>query len=141
MKTMYVGMGLTQAPKEFRNDFQHELKTGLRALPDVEVLDFYGVDFDSVGEGVEVDVYELDRSHTENADLCVFIVDHPSIGLGMEIALRLTTGKPMLVFARDELRITRMLTGMCKKEAIPFVRYTTTTEIVDRVGEKMKELR
>lgn len=140
MKTIYVGMGLTHAPKEFRNDFQHELKDGLRTLPEVEVLDFYGVDLDSVGEGVEVDVYELDRSHTENADLCVFIVDHHSIGLGMEIALRLVAGKPMIVFARDEFVVTRMLTGMCVKEGVDFVRYTTTQEIVDRVGEILKTI-
>lgn len=131
-------MGLTQAPKEFRNDFQHELKDELRELSGVEVLDFYGVDFDSVGDDVAQEVYELDRSHTENADLCVFIVDHPSIGLGMEIALRLGVGKPMLVFAKEEVRITRMLTGMCEKEDVEFIRYTNTSDIVEKVREVLK---
>ena len=108
MKTIYVGMGLTQAPKEFRNDFQHELKAGLRALKEVEIADFMGID-----DGLApLDIYVHDRNSAEGTDLCVFIADHPSIGMGMEIAYRQATEKPMILFARDEIRITRMLLGI-----------------------------
>lgn len=126
-------MGLTQAPEEFRNDFQHALKDALRELSEIEILDFYGVDFSNTPEGVEKEVYRLDRSHTESADLCVFIADYPSIGLGMEIALRLAARKPMIVFAHEDAVVTRMLTGMCEDEGVPMVRYQTVEDIVKRV--------
>ena len=130
MKKIYVGMGLTQAPKEFREDFQNELKANLRNLSEVEVLDFIGL-----VAGTPTDVYDYDRSHTESAELCVFIVDYPSIGLGMEISIRLASGKKMLIFAHVDAKITRMLTGMCEKEGVSFVRYETVDDIVEKTRE------
>jgi len=121
---LYVGMGLTQAPKEFRENFQNEIKTELRNIPEVEVLDFIGLE-----GSTEEEVYTYDRNCAQTADLCVFIVDYPSIGLGMEISFRLATGKPMLVFAKEGMSVTRMLTGMCSVENIPFHRYDSAEEV------------
>ncbi len=125
MQTLYVGMGLTQAPIGFRTTFQHLLKSDLRACGRFEVLDFVGLD-----DGDETGVYRSDRSMTESADVALFVVDHPSIGLGMEIAMRLATGKPMRICAHEGAHITRMLTGMCAVESIPFFRYTSTANIM-----------
>lgn len=122
---IYVGMGLTQAPIEFREYFQNELKVQLREIEGVEILDFIGLE-----GSTEEEVYTYDRTCTETADLCVFIVDHPSIGLGMEIVFRLATEKPMLVFAKNESHITRMLTGMCSVENISFNRYSSVEDII-----------
>ena len=137
MKTVYVGMGLTQAPEEFRTDFQHELKDRLRVLPEIEILDFYGVELSSSEDDVSEEVYELDRKHTESADLVVFVADYPSIGLGMEIALRLATRKQMLVCSHEDAIITRMLLGMCKKENVEFIRYKDVEDIVTKVKGKL----
>ncbi len=132
MKTVYVGMGLTLAPVEFREDFQNELKTALRRISEVEVMDFIGLT-----EGTEVDVYNHDRQSAESADLCVFIADHPSIGLGLEIAFRVEVNKPFVVFAHTEAKVTRMLLGLCEKHQTPLIRYQTVSDIVAAVETKL----
>ncbi|MEX0918109.1 MAG: hypothetical protein WDZ93_03055 [Candidatus Paceibacterota bacterium] len=133
MLTIYVGMALTEAPEEFRGSFQKELKDALASLPNIQILDFVGLE-----NGDEGQVYTHDRRCTEQADLCVFICDYPSIGLGIEIAFRFLTGKPMLCFARDGQRVTRMLLGMCQFEEIPFHRYDFVDEIVSLVKERLE---
>ena len=125
---IYVGMGLTQAPKEFREDFQHELKALLRAIDGVEILDFVGLE-----AGTAADVYDHDCHCTRTADLCIFVVDHPSIGLGMEIMLRQSIGKPMFIFARENASVTRMLKGMCERSGISIRTYTTAADIARSV--------
>lgn len=134
-KTVYVGMALTEAPEAFRVDFQHELKKALGRIYGIEILDFVGLE-----DGTEVDVYNHDRKCTEGADLCVFIVDHPSIGLGMEIVLREVSGGPLMVFAEEGRRVTRMLTGMLKKKVLPLHRYREVNEIVAAVELQLKRL-
>ena len=126
--TIYVGMALTEAPPEFRDDFQTELKSQLRALPDVRVLDFIGLE-----NGTALDVYKHDKMCTETADLCVFVVDHTSTGLGMEIMLRAETQKTCLFFARKEQRITRMLLGFLSSKSWPLHRYSVAREISEVV--------
>ena len=130
---IYVGMALTQAPQEFREDFQKELKDMLRSIEGVEVMDFVGLQGSTAGK-----VYSYDRNCTETADLCVFIADYPSIGLGMEIMIRHFAQKPMLVCARANISVTRMLTGMCIEEDIQYFSYTTVVNIVDRVKAEIK---
>lgn len=133
-KKLYVGMALTEAPEEFRGAFQAEIKKGLSTL-EVEILDFIGLE-----NGTEVDVYNHDRTCTERADLCVFIVDHPSIGLGMEIAFREVSNQPYMVFAKEGKRVTRMLTGMLKKKVLPLHRYHEVDDIVAAVELQLKRL-
>lgn len=127
MKTVYVGMALTEAPHHFRTTFQDQVKLGLRNSG-VKILDFVGLE-----AGDDTDVYHHDRSCTERADLVAFIMDHASTGLGMEVVFRLVTGKPMLLFANEDQRVTRMATGLAKVEDIPFIRYTTADQIVDAI--------
>lgn len=133
---IYVGMGLTQAPVEFREDFQHQLKSGLRRLSGVEVLDFVGLASSTASR-----VYEYDRNCTEGADLCVFIADYPSIGLGMEIAFRLNAKRPMLVFAQEGVSVTRMLLGMCEVEGVKFFTYKDVAEILFFIRSESSKLR
>lgn len=128
--TIYVGMGLTNAPKGFREDFQRVLKDALRDIPDVELLDFIGLE-----DGTEADVYRHDRESTEGADLALFICDHPSIGLGMEIVFRHLTGKLMLLCAATTQRVTRMLTGFATVEHHEFLWYSSIDDIVSEVRE------
>ncbi len=123
--SVYVGMALTGAPEEFRTTLQHEVKRGLREIPGVEVWDFIGLQ-----GSTEVEVYETDRRYSEHANLVVFICDHPSTGLGMEIAFRHATRKPMLLVAKMGAVVTRMLTGFAKRENIPLRRYEYASDIV-----------
>ncbi|MBY0538232.1 hypothetical protein K2P47_02430 [Patescibacteria group bacterium] len=128
--SMYVGMALTDAPPEFRIDFQNELKSELRKLPDVTVLDFVGLE-----DGTAVEVYNHDRKCTEGADLCIFIVDHASTGLGMEIMIRHHSRRHMLFFAKKNSRVTRMLTGFLQCEGRNLGRYEDVADIIAAVKE------
>ena len=123
--TIYVGMALTEAPAEFREGFQKELKAGLRELPNVTVLDFVGLE-----NGTPHEVYLHDRKCTTTADLCVFVVDYPSTGLGIEIALREQKRKPSLHFAGHNRRVTRMLLGLLESKPAPLYRYDSVQDII-----------
>lgn len=124
--SVYVGMALTDAPIEFREGMRTELLDRLRAVQHVEVLDFLGLE-----AGTDLDVYAYDRSRVEAADIAAFICDHPSTGLGMEIVFRFQTGKPMVLFSREGMKVTRMLTGFAKTESIRHMTYRSADDIYD----------
>ena len=128
---IYVGMGLTHAPPAFRDVFQKELKDELRKLPGVSLLDFVGIE-----AGTERDVYQHDKHCTETADLCLFVADYPSIGLGMEIIIREATSKPMIVIAHTDSKVTRMLLGMCEETNTPLVRYKNVQDIIAAIQQR-----
>lgn len=139
-QTIYIGMALTHAPAEFRDVFQVALKTKLRLIPDVDVRDFFWV---TRGEfaGTDTEVYEWDKEQAEQADLFVAILDHPSIGLGMEIMIRAETGKPTLYFGEKGTRVSRMLHGLIEQTKNQLHRYESVDDIVDVVALKLQELR
>ncbi len=134
--SIYVGMALTTAPPEFRDIFQKELKEKLRLLPGVTVLDFYWVAHSELG-GADVEVYEWDKTQTEQADLFVAIMDYPSIGLGQEIMIRHNTKKPALYFAHTETKISRMFLGFLEAEGSSLLRYQTADDIVEAVRQNI----
>ena len=134
MKTIYVGMALTDAPKEFRIRFQDELKTQLRALPDIEVLDFVGL-----SGSTEEEVYTYDRSCTEDCDLMVAICDYASLGLGMELVFRHMSGKPLMLFAHDEERVSRMVTGFAKHEGHPYHTFQSVSDVIEAVKVQLEK--
>lgn len=127
---IYVGLALTGAPPEFRDTFQHELKSELRRLLEVEVLDFVGLE-----NGTALDVYLHDRKCAQSADLCLFVVDHASIGLGMEIMIRHHSGRQMLFFAHFDSVVTRMLTGYLEHVGKILQRYQSVADIISSVRE------
>jgi hypothetical protein len=125
-----VGQALTDAPDEFRVDFQAALKSALRKLPDVEVLDFVGLE-----NGTALDVFHHDQNCTQKANLCIFLVDYASIGLGMEIMIRHQSGGQMLFFARTDRRVTRMLTGFLENFGRTLCRYEDVSDIIKVIEE------
>ena len=127
-------MALTEAPAQFRDEFGKQLKDGLRAISGVVVLDFMGVI-----DGDDIQVFEHDRRCTLEADLCLFVADHPSIGLGMEIGFRYIQNQPMVVFARAEKRVTRMLTGALRLRDESVQRYDTVEDIVAAVRNMLPQ--
>lgn len=124
--TIYVGMALTDAPDEFRVNFQDALKDALRALDSVTILDFIGLE-----AGSNIDVSRHDKKCTQEADLCVFILDYASIGLGKEIVYREITGKPDIYFARHGKKVTRMVLGELEESNKPLHRYQSTADIIN----------
>lgn len=129
---IYVGMALSDAPEEFRTDFHDDLKGRLREIAGIEVLDFFWTS-NGPTAGDDVEVYELDEAHAQNADLFVAILDHPSTGLGMEIIIRHSTGKPTLFLAKQGTKVSRMPIGYLKKFKIPRYRYASVDDIIEKI--------
>lgn len=126
--TIYVGMALTDAPEEFRTTFQAELKSLLREIDGVRVLDFVGLE-----NGGNTDVSRHDKKCTQEADLCVFVLTYPSTGLGKEIAYREAVDKPALYFAASGARVTRMVLGELEDRGCPLHRYESVRIIAEMV--------
>jgi hypothetical protein len=133
--TVYVGQALTGAPKFFVEDFQNELKSELRKIPEIEaVLDFVGL-----VDGTPIQVFLHDRNCTQHSKLCIFIVDFASTGLGMEIMIRYYTGGDMLFFARKESYITRMLRGFLEHTEKPLHIYEEVSDIISVVRQYLDQ--
>jgi nucleoside 2-deoxyribosyltransferase len=58
-----------------------------------------------------VEVYTRDVAWLREADALVAEVSTPSHGVGYEIALALTLGKPVLCLYRQGARVSKMITG------------------------------
>jgi hypothetical protein len=106
MLKIYVGCSLTHAPQEFR-DAVEGLKDALRA--DCTVLDFVGLE-----KGTAQDVYAWDIGHCiAECDLFVAVCDHPSLGLGYEMASAVESlKKPTLAIAHEDATIGRIILGI-----------------------------
>lgn len=140
IRTIYVGMALTDAPEEFRTSFHDELKRQLRTLPDVEVLDFFWTS-NGPTAGDDVEVYDLDHQHASGADLFVAMLDYPSLGLGMELMIRHyeSPEAKSLFFAGIDRKVSRMVTGYLKRFNQPLYRYSAIEDIVGMVRETLTE--
>lgn len=57
------------------------------------------------------EVYERDIAWVKEADVLIAEVSTPSHGVGYEIALALTLSKPVLCVYRQNVRVSKMITG------------------------------
>lgn len=80
----------------------HQVPTAHLSRPDVLALE----DVASPGE-----VYERDSTWVKDCDALVAEVSTPSHGVGYEIALALSLGKPVLCLYRSGSRVSKMITG------------------------------
>lgn len=119
---LYVGCSLTHAPESFRSDVA-ALKDSLRA--DYEILDFIGLE-----SGTARDVYEWDINRcVAECDALLAICDHPSIGLGYEMATAIEKlGKPTLGVAAHEALVGRIVIGITQPN-FSFARYDRMSDI------------
>lgn len=132
---VYVAMALNGAPEWFRTDFQRELKDALRELPGVTVLDFF---WQAKGRNPQdsTEVYLWDKERTEAADLCVFIADYASTGMGQEFEIRVNAQKPALAFYQaGNDTVSNMFLGACRVHGVPAIAYNAVADIVASVEE------
>ncbi|MFA6536392.1 MAG: hypothetical protein WC250_01560 [Candidatus Paceibacterota bacterium] len=102
---IYVGCSLTHAPEEFKRQVDR-LKSILRDIPGVEVLEFLGL---SRGDCREVYVHDI-TDCVNVCDLLIAICDHPAIGLGWEMAVQVEKRRrPLLAIAHCDAKITRLI--------------------------------
>lgn len=123
MLKIYVGCSLTHAPQEFRDSVE-ELKGTLRT--EFEVLDFVGLE-----KGSPHDVFAWDIDHcVATCDLFIAICDHPSLGLGYEMAACVEAfQKPTLAVAHTDATIGRIILGITRPH-FSFARYDSLLDDV-----------
>ena len=129
MKKLYVGASLTQAPKEFIDKVEN-LKKELRK--EYEILEFLGLE-----NGTPQDVYKQDvQKCVALCDIFVAICDHPSLGLGYEMATALEKySKPTLALAMESAKISRLVLGI-DHPMYTFKYYKTLEDIIALIKEK-----
>ena len=115
-KKLYVGCSLTHATQEFRDGIE-KLKDALRQEGH-EILDFLWV-LDKKPSPKAVFEWDI-LNCVKNCDGMVAICDHPSLGLGYELAEAAHLGKPILALAQKEVRISNLILGAA--EVLPSFR-------------------
>jgi hypothetical protein len=129
---VYVGCGLTKAPKKFRKKVDR-LKELLG--DEYEIFDFIGLE-----KGTVTDVYHWDIHRcVAQCQLFVAVCDYPAIGLGYEMGVAIEKhGTPTLALAHEKSKITRLVLGIDHPN-YTFQRYRTIKDIVRLVREKEAE--
>ena len=127
---IYIGCSLTHATPEFRQSVE-DLKDSLRG--DYEIFDFLGLT-----DGTVQDVYNRDiHECVANCDLFVAICDHPSLGLGYELATAVEKlDKPVLAVAHTDAHITRLVLGITSPK-YSFERYEDISDIAGLIRAKL----
>lgn len=134
---VYIACALTYAPEEFKASVE-ALKKKLEESKICIVLKFKGLS----DANVPYDVYVHDINKcVRKCDLLVAICDHPSIGLGYEMA---TQGearrKPILAVAHKDTKITKLILDT-RTPGFEFKRYENLVEGVYRLIEiKLRSL-
>jgi nucleoside 2-deoxyribosyltransferase len=106
---IYIACGLTHVPREIFDryvDFLHQLAASLRTLPTVATVKYALVDSDpqlaSKPKAEQAALcYDWDRRMVEDADLIVAEASFPSTGLGIELQIAETRGKPIIMLIGD----------------------------------------
>ncbi len=122
-KKIYVWCALTHASPEFREEIRG-FKDSLRSM--CHVLDYTGV-IDS-GTITAEDIYQHDRWCVIDCDVFVAECSYPSTGLGYEIATAVEHHKKILLIAREDAVVTRMILGIPPEKA-EFFRYQTIEQV------------
>jgi nucleoside 2-deoxyribosyltransferase len=96
-------------------------------------------DFVGLVKGTPQDVYEWDRNCVLNCDIFVALCDHPSTGLGMELAFAIEHGKHVLAFAHDDTLVSRMILGITYPQ-FQFDRYRDIADLTAKVSQQLQLL-
>lgn len=128
---VYVGCALTHAPKEFK-DAVEDFKKQLNEF--CIVLEFLGL---TAGTPRDVWVHDIERC-VMCCDLFIAISDHPSIGLGVELAVQIVhRKKPAIVVAQEDLRITRLILDPEVEGDFQFVTYKHLSDLIPLIKAKV----
>lgn len=115
---LYVGCALNSAPEGFKSSVL-ALRSKLAGDPRFEVLEFLG------SGGTPEDVYRKDIMEcVESADIMLAVCDHPSLGLGFEMATHVKKNKrPLLAVAHMDSNVSRLVIGIHGEGPYAFKRY------------------
>ena len=137
MKKLYIGCALTHLPKEKKVAFLQMIKNLKKELGKTfEILEFLGGGDVSSASPLEVYTHDIKNS-VMKADCMLAICDHPSLGLGYEIATAVEKqGIPVLAVAHNDFFISRLIRGVDHKN-FTFFHYNSEEEIVAKAIETL----
>lgn len=106
---IYIACGLTHVPREIFDryvGFLHQIAASLRTLPTVASVKYALVDSDpqlatKPRKNRAALCYDWDRRMVEEADLIVAEASFPSTGLGIELQIAESGGKPVIMLIGD----------------------------------------
>ena len=89
---------------------------------------------------VPEEIFTRDMRWLEECDVVVAEVSTPSHGVGYEIALGLTLGKPVLCCYQEGKRVSKILTGN-HHPGLTLIGYTTEEEVTQKVLNYLDKIR
>ena len=124
-KSLYVGCALQSVPDSFLNMVE-ELKR--QATEHWEIFSFVGTDPTVTAQTV----YETDIAMATQADVMLAICDHPSTGLGIELATRTELQLPTIITHHADNQISRMVLGMASvaNDTVHYQTYDVPEDLV-----------
>lgn len=134
MKKLYIGCAINNLPLAEKEKFPAKIENIKSVLRNYfEVLDFLGT-----AAGSPRDIYQQDIVEcVEKADCMLAICDHPSTGLGYEMAMCIEKrGIPVVAMAHHDSSVSRLIIGI-PSEKYHFIRYDSVEEIPEQFLEVM----
>ena len=124
---------LTFAPEEFRQRMAL-LRKAVNGIPGTEVLEFNWIL--GVGADRTKNAYVNDMGRVREADLMVSILDHPSVGLGLEIHERCRHGGPIYMFYPQGTELNQIIEDCASEHRLSKpTEYSSDKEIVKAIAD------
>jgi serine/threonine protein kinase/transcriptional regulator with XRE-family HTH domain len=82
-------------------------------------------------------VYKLDRKRVVGADLLLLLLNKPSFGVGQELEIAASYGKPTLLISEQGVNVSRMLMGS-PANLIDHVVYTTPEDLERKLDKSLE---
>lgn len=119
---IYVGCALKHAPEDFKEKVQGLIRE-LEKNPRYEILKF-------LGKGDPSDIFRRDILEcVANADVLLAIVDLPSTGLGFEMGVLWSSGRPLLAVAHNDAVVSGLVLGIHGGGPFTFRKYAHISQV------------
>jgi hypothetical protein len=142
---VYLASPLTNADSETRHDCQIVREVTRHVLAD---YDYQGIRFQLYDPGEVTppgsehsseEVYVTDHSRTSNADLVIFHVNCPSLGVGMEAQIAAEATLPRVVVSKATADVSRMFLGVFSP-TVATIRYSGQIDYQAELSRQLPEI-
>jgi len=134
MKRVYISGALTNASEK---GFYEALGEVVEVAKYTAYIPHKHTDPDKNPDATPKEVYDTDKKVVEESCLVILCANNPSFGTGMEAEIASAAGIPILVLAREDVRVSRMILGAPSVREV--VRYETEHEALEVVFKFLEE--
>ncbi|MCI0641331.1 MAG: hypothetical protein L0Y72_29685 [Gemmataceae bacterium] len=142
---VYLASPLTNSDPETSNDCRLVREMTRRIL---ENYDYLGIRFEVYdpaevtppgSEHTSEEVYLTDHNRTANADLVIFHVNGPSLGVGMEAQIAAGATVPRVVVSKKDARVSRMFLGLFSP-TVGAIQYANDADYEAQLSKQLPEI-